>query len=293
MAFSVSDLFENFCKEIRISEDDNDKIINRYHQITKRINIDYYDSISDTNHSLYIGSYGRDTEILTSDIDMLIELPYSVYKQYNEYTTNGQSALLQDVKNTIAKTYSTTYLKGDGQIVSIKWYDGINFEILPAFVNKDGSYTYPDASSGGKWWVTDPKAEIEAIRSMNNLCNNNLKNLCRMCRAWKEENNVDIKGITIDVLAYKFISTYVYKDKSYLYYDYMSRDFFKYLSEIDINQNSWKVMGSNRYITDFGYFQYKAKQAYNKCIEAINYENKEQYSSSINKWREIYGKKIG
>ena len=83
MAFSVSDLFENFCKDIRISEDDNEKIINRYHQITKRINIDYYNSNSDTNHSLYIGSYGRDTEILTSDIDILVELPYSVYQQYN------------------------------------------------------------------------------------------------------------------------------------------------------------------------------------------------------------------
>ena len=84
---------------------------------------------------------------------------------------------------------------------------------------------------------------------MNDNCNNNLKNLCRMCRAWKNEKNVDIKGITIDVLAYRFLSTYCYKDKSYLYYDYMTRDFFKYLSEIDINQNSWKVMGSSRYIT--------------------------------------------
>lgn len=44
---------------------------------------------------------------------------------------------------------------------------------------------------------------------MNDNCNNNLKNLCRMCRAWKNENNVDIKGITIDVLAYRFLSTYI------------------------------------------------------------------------------------
>ena len=59
----------------------------------------------------------------------------------------------------------------------------------------------------------------------NDNCNNNLKNLCRMCRAWKEKNNVDIKGITIDVLAYNFLSNYEYKDKSYLYYDYINSFF--------------------------------------------------------------------
>lgn len=290
---SISDIFENFCKSIRIPATDNEKIINRYHQITKRINLDYYNSSSDTNHSLYIGSYGRDTEIFTSDIDMLVQLPYEVYKQYDSYSGNGQSALLQDVKNTIAKTYSTTHLKGDGQIVSINWTDNINFEILPAFINSDGSYTYPDSNDGGKWRKTDPKSEISAIKDMNDKCNNNLKNLCRMCRAWKEENSVDIKGITIDVLAYRFLSTYKYNDKSYLYYDYMSRDFFKYLSEIDSEQHSWKVMGSDRYITDYGYFQYKAKQAYNKSLDAINYASENKDNLSINKWKEIYGKKIG
>ena len=289
---SVSTKFKNFCENIRISDSDNQKIINRYHQITKRINLDYYNSDSVVNHSLYIGSYGRDTEIFTSDIDMLVQLPYEVYQKYNNYTGNGQSALLQDVKNTITKTYRTTHLKGDGQIVSINWVDNINFEILPTFINKDGSYTYPDSNAGGRWKTSDPKSEIKAIKEMNDNCNNNLKNLCRMCRAWKNENNVDIKGITIDVLAYRFLSTYCYKDKSYLYYDYLTRDFFKYLSEIDINQNSWKVMGSSRYITDTGYFQYKAKQAYNTSLDAIKYESEnKEYSANI-KWRDIYGTKF-
>ena len=41
---SVSTKFENFCENIRISDSDNQKIINRYHQITKRINLDYYNN---------------------------------------------------------------------------------------------------------------------------------------------------------------------------------------------------------------------------------------------------------
>ena len=81
------------------------------------------------------------TEILTSDIDMLVEFPYATYSKFNAYSSNGQSALLQEVKGVLAKTYSTSSLKGDGQIISIPFSDGINFEILPAFLNKDGIYT--------------------------------------------------------------------------------------------------------------------------------------------------------
>ena len=241
---AVGEWFNSFCDNIRIGSNDISKIRTRYHQITKRINIDYYDSFSETAHSLYIGSYGRDTEIYTSDIDMLVQLPYATYEKYNKYTGNGQSALLQEVKNVLAKTYSITNLKGDGQIISLPFQDNINFEVLPTFINKDeSSYTYPNSNNGGNWKVTDPKAEINAVKEMNNKCNGNLKPLCRMARAWKYKCNVDISGILIDILAHRFISSWEYRDKSYVYYDWMSRDFFKYLSEQNSAQTFWQAMG--------------------------------------------------
>ena len=139
MAFTVAAAFEQLCKNLRFSDDNLSKISNRYHSITKRINTDYWETSSDSAHSLYVGSYGRDTEIFTSDIDMLVQLPYSTYEKFNAYTSNGQSALLQEVKKVIEKTYSVTNLKADGQIISVPFSDGINFEVLPAFINKDGS----------------------------------------------------------------------------------------------------------------------------------------------------------
>ena len=88
---SVADWFGTFCENIRISNDNESTIRTRYHQITKRINLEYYDSTSDTAHSLYIGSYGRDTEVYTSDIDILVQLPYATYEKFNAYSSNGQS----------------------------------------------------------------------------------------------------------------------------------------------------------------------------------------------------------
>jgi hypothetical protein len=284
---SVSKYFEVFCANLRMDTEVVENIQYRYRQITKRINLDYYSNSSETLHSLYVGSYGRDTEIWTSDIDMIVQLPYETYRKFNNYLGNGQSALLQEVKNCLQKTYSTSDIKGDGQVVCVNFSDGINFEILPAFINDDGSYTYPDTNAGGSWEKTDPKKEIEAINQCNNATNKNLKRLCRMARSWKGNNNVDMSGILIDTLVYKFIENWEYNDKSYLYYDFMSRDFFDYLKNIPGDQNYWRAPGSNRYVWKNGEFQYKAKLAYNKSFEAINYETDNMSYSTRQKWREI------
>lgn len=275
-----------------MKNEDIQTVSNRYKSITKRINIDYWGSNSETINSLYVGSYGRGTAIHLSDIDMLVQLPYEIYKKFDGYSGNGQSALLQEVKKVIEKTYAISSLKSDGQIISIPFTDGINFEVLPAFINKDGSYTFANTNNGGSWKITDPKAEIKEINSMNALCNKNLKRLCRMARAWKEKNNVSIPGMLIDTIAYNFISTYAYKNKSYLYYDFMSRDFFDYLSTRDQNQQYWKAMGSGRYIYRTGNFENKSGLAKNISIEAIEKMNLGYTTTAVNKWREIYGSKF-
>lgn len=291
MSFSVAAAFEKFCSNLRFSDSDTSTISGRYHAITKRINTDYWNSSSDTAHSFYVGSYGRDTEINTSDIDMLVQLPYETYAKFNAYSSNGQSALLQEVKNVLAKTYSITKLKADGQIISIPFSDGIDFEVLPAFSNNGGTYTFANSNNGGSWKTTDPKSEISAIQTMNGNCNSNLKRLCKMARAWRDECNVDISGILIDILSYNFISTWEHRDKSYVYYDWMTRDFLKYVSEQPTSQYMWKVMGSGRFISCFGSFQSKAKGSYEKAVEAIGDETK--YPSAANsEWREIYGTKF-
>lgn len=289
---SVSENFSSFCSNLDMSDATIEKIQNRYKRITKRINLEYWDTTSETSHSWYVGSYGRDTEIWTSDIDIIVRLPYSVYEKYNSYASNGQSALLQDVKKSLQKTYSTSHIKGDGQVIGINFDDKINFEIVPSFINKDKSFTYPDTNGGGTWRVTDPLREIEAMNERNKLTNKNLKRLCRMARAWKAQNDVDMSGILIDTLAYKFIIDWKYKDKSYLYYDFMSRDFFEYLKNIDKEKKYWLAPGSNRYVYKNGPFQAKAKKAYDLAIEAISLESNGYPYSAKQKWREIYGTKF-
>jgi len=289
----VANWFETFCSNIKMSAVTNSTISNRYKQITKRLNIDYYNSYSETSHGLYVGSYGRDTEIHSSDIDVLFELPNSTYHKYNDYDGNGQSALLQAVKNSIKKTYSTTDTKGDGQIIQVRFSDGINFEVLPAFINSDGkTFTFADSNNGGSWKTTDPRSEIDAIKSRNQTCNYNLKKLCRMMRAWKDAMDVPIKGLLIDTLAYQFMGDYVHRDKSYLYYDFMCRDFFEFMKNQDKEKTYWMAPGSYRWVWNIDNFRYKATLAYNISLAAIKADTDKYEYTAKSKWREIFGTKF-
>jgi hypothetical protein len=288
---SVGDNFEKFCSNLRMSDETVRKIQFGYRQIAKKITINYREKTSEANYSLYVGSYGRGTEIFVNDIDMVVQLPYSTYIKYDNYPGNGQSALLCEVKEVLQESLRTSVIKSFGTVIAVNLNNGINYRIVPGFINKDRrSFTYPEAESGGSWKIIEPRSEITEMNSMNNITNNNLKILCRMARAWKSTCNVPMSGILIDTLAYKFIKDWEHKDESYAYHDCMSRDFFKYLTDIDASQSYWLAPGSNRCVEKDGEFQDKASQAYNKSLEAIN--NVCDDTVAKQKWREIYGMKF-
>jgi hypothetical protein len=289
---SVADYFSEFNKNLLIGSTIEGNISSRYKQITKRLNQDFYGSESDANHSMYVGSYGRSTDIVTSDIDMIFILPSGLYTQYNAWQSNGQSGLLQAVAKSIQKTYSTTYLGADGQVIKLNFSDGINYEIVPVFDLVDDTFRYPDSNNSGSWKITNPRPEIKAIREADTKYNGNIRRLARMVRAWKYNCDVPMGGLLIDTLAYNFMKDWKNSNKSYLYYDYLTRDFFKYLSEQNKEQNYWYAIGSNQRISRKGLFEAKAKKAYNLALDAIESYNKEYYFTAKSKWRDIYGNKF-
>ena len=182
----LADWFKGFCSNIQIK--DGGTISTRYKAITRRLNTDFWSTTSDTSHSLYVGSYGRNTAIAGfSDLDMVFELPSHLYYQYDKHSGNGQSALLQAVRASMQRTYSSSSIGGDGQVVVVNFKDGITFEVVPVFSNNAGAYTFPDSNGGGSWKTTNPRPEIAAIQTRNRLCNGNLILLCRMMRAWKRK----------------------------------------------------------------------------------------------------------
>ncbi|WNY99959.1 nucleotidyltransferase [Sulfurospirillum sp. 'SP'] len=279
---NVSSTFQEFLQNLAI--DNKEEISNRYGEITKVLNIKYRNTESKTSNSLQVGSYGRFTAIKSiSDLDMVYILPWTEYARFK----NGrQSALLQEVKKTIQSRYPKTDMRGDGQVVVIS-FSNYQIEVLPAFENADGSFLYPDSNDGGSWKTTKPRLEIKAISDLHQAKNQNLRTLCKMIRSWKNYHGVAMGGLLIDSVAYNFLnSTTYYDDKSFTYYDWLIRDFLKYLSDLQ-NTNHIFAPGSNQKVYIKKKFQTKAKKAHKLVLEAIEaQENK----NANQKWKKIFGR---
>jgi predicted nucleotidyltransferase len=196
-----------------ISRDIRNIISQRYKTVTRAINKEFWNIQSETKNSLYVGSYGRGTAINTSDIDILVELPQEEYNRFDIRESNGQSRLLQAIRNSILTTYPRSDVRADGQVVKIQFSDGMRFEILPAFKNInwlrqwDGTYIYPDSNMGGNWKSTKPKVEQEAMKEKNNSSNGLFYDTCKHIRRVRDNNfsSYHLSGIVIDSFAYEAI----------------------------------------------------------------------------------------
>jgi len=283
---SIAGDFKSFVENLKITETSATTISDRYGKITKALNKKYRNTESTTDNSLQVGSYGRFTAIKgISDLDMIYEMPASEWGRFKEEGTGRQSALLQEMKEAIKVSYPTTKMRGDGQVVVVEFGDQV-VEVVPGFKQDNGSYKYPDTKEGGKWKNTDPKPEIKAIREANQVTSN-VRRLCKMARAWRSKQGVNMGGLLIDTMVYNFFqSTDIYNNKGYKFYDQLCRDFFEYLSGLP-NQDYYKAPGSKQDIYVKSKFQGKAKKAYNLCLKAIEAEGK---ASANRNWKQVFGR---
>lgn len=193
-----------------ISADSRSLISKRYCTVTSAMNREFWNITSDRQNSIYVGSYGRGTAIDTSDIDILMSLPESYYNQFNSVYGNGQSRLLQAVRQAILVPYPRSEVRADGQVVKINFSDGMFFEILPAFKNWDGSYRYPDTNMGGNWRSTNPKVEQDAMKNKNISSNGLFFDTCKHLRYVRDNyfRSYHLSGIVIDSFVYQAIGNW-------------------------------------------------------------------------------------
>ena len=243
--------------------------------LTKVLNKKYYDAESIDDHCIVVGSVGRKTAVSkTSDLDLLFILPHEVYTRFNAYESNGQSALLQEVKNAIRSRYPKTKIKGDGQAVVVSFTNrAYSIDLVPVFEQSDDTFKYPDSNDGGSWKITNPIPEQDACSDLFLATNGDGKRLCNALRIWKNTFGFHFKGLLIDTLVDSFYSS---DNRSEEPYDLLT-DLFEYLSNQDQTQSFWYALGSNQHVTndDNGAFVLKAKKAHDRLIKATGSDERE------------------
>ena len=274
-------MFKDFLGNLKV--DNGATVSLRYSEITSSLNKKFRNTESKRDNSLQVGSYGRWTGIKgISDLDMLYIMPTSNWETYKK----DQSKLLTDTKDAIKARYPKTEVKVDRLVVQVI-YKGFMVEVQPVFRRAEGGFFYPDTYNGGSWKVTKPQEEIDEVKSLVDNKTNNFRHLCKIARAWKNKHGVGMGGLLIDTLAYNFLnSTTEYDNKSHVYYDWMCRDFFKYLAD-EPNKDYYAALGSRQQVKVRSKFQRKAKKSYNLCLKAIDAG---EADSANKKWKKVFGR---
>lgn len=287
---SLAEHFKDFCEdELPISESEFSRWHNRLKEITKKLNKKYYPDNDfedvETDNCYIVGSVGRGTAIAkTSDFDCIFKLPQEVYDRFNNHSGNGQSKLLQEVKDEIALRYPSTKIKGDGQVVSVTFTSNTagTIELVPAFEQDNGDFKHPDTHNGGSWKTTKPTPEIFECSHLSADTDGHFINFCRLLRKWKNKNGFVFKGLLIDTMVADYLEDEGIGSIKYSDYEELIPNLFKFLSEQDKERSYWLALGSNQQIenSDNGKFITKAKKTYNLLKDSTNL---------IKVYRDIFG----
>lgn len=279
---TTSEMFSEFLQNLVI--DNRAEISGRYERITAALNKRYRDTESKTANSLQVGSFGRSTGIRgISDLDMIYIMPKG---QWGRFKDGGQLRLLQDVQKGIKASYPTTETRVD-RLVVVVTFDNFEVEVQPCFEEEDGSFLYPDTYAE-EWRNTNPRAEMDEVSSMDDLTNGNLRDLCKMGRAWKNKHGLKMGGLLLDTLAYQCISqTNDYDETSYGSHDQMVADFFHYLANEPTDQEYYRAPGSQQHVRVKKKFQRKARKAHGLCLKAIEAEGQ---AGCNDKWAKVFGR---
>lgn len=277
---SLAEHFKDFCEdELPISESEFSRWHNRLKEITKKLNKKYYPDNDfediETDNCYIVGSVGRGTAIAkTSDFDCIFKLPQEVYDRFNNHSGNGQSKLLQEVKDEIALHYPSTKIKGDGQVVSVTFTSNPagTIELVPAFEQDNGDFKFPNTHDGGSWKTTKPTPEISECSRISADTDGHFINFCRLLRKWKNKNGFVFKGLLIDTMVADYLEDEGIGSINYSDYEELIPNLFKFLSEQDKERSYWLALGSNQQIenSDNGKFINKAKKIYNLLKDSTN-----------------------
>lgn len=273
--------FSGFCSNIKLTSNQREDAKKKYKGVIKKLHDSYYDTECNGDTQLLFGSHKTKTNTrplkVDQDVDVLFKIPKETFDKFDNYESNGQSALLQEVKDILNEKYTTTdEIKGWGKVVLVSFSDNShNVEVLPAYEQDDGTFLIPNSENGGRWDTFDPRKQINEFQDSNNETDGLTGELCRMLKTWKK-NTASLKGLYKsynllgDVMS--FLETEFKEGADYDDYHNVIKNFFDYLKS---NCNS----EVESYV----------KTAYDRAVKAIEYMDDDKPKDASEEWRKIFG----
>ena len=195
--------------------------------------------------------------------------------------------MLQHVKRILEEqTFTRSDIKADGPVV-IADFRTYKVEVVPSFRLDDGRFLNAHTKDGGRWAFAHPTAELDHLNRADAASGGMARDLIKMLKAWKNTCSAPIRSNHLEIGAVVFIEQWEYRDKGIHYYDWMVRDFFKFLLGFvngrakPAGVDEWKDLGD--------LWASKAQSAYDRAVKACEFEQLDQPWSAVNEWQKIFG----
>ena len=282
--------FRRFCAELRPTPDQFKDAMGKAVRIAQHLERHYNGSNAIQPPIFAVGSWGKGTQGKKSnDIDIMALFDWSVYERFEAYTSNGQSALLQEIKSVLEIPYSQTRIRGDGQVVVVD-FNTIAVELVPVFSLTNEQFLMPDTNNGGSWRIVDPKAQIDHIAQADLEFKGNVRNLCRIIKCWKAEKDIKIKSFLIELLVVEFLKNTNWSKNGYFWYDWLIRDYFKFM--MDYSDGYATIPGTADRIELGSDWAPKVENAIKIAELACEYERLDCVIDAGIQWQKIFGTQV-
>ncbi len=273
----MQEYFDQFSKNIRLTKAQSKDAKKKYTWVCRTLHKHYYPDRKYNWSTKYLfWSYKKKTNVrpLTTlqDVDTVFIMPKEEFEKYDK-RENGQSDLLQKIREILKDTYATTEgVKARWKVVKIEFTDWThNVEVLPSWENDNGTFTIPDSYNWWSWQTFDPRKEVENFEDSNLKTDWLTVKLARIIKTWKRfAKGCGIKSFEIDRFVVDFLEDYEYEGK---YYGVLVLDFFQFIFP-KVNPE------------DSSYVNTWIKRA----KKALAYEEEWKYEHAVEKWRKVFGK---
>ena len=127
-----------------------------------------------------------------ADVDIFIVLAPKYFEQ------EGQTSLLEKVKQALKKTYKTPDISRNGHAVTIVFSD-FKVDVVPGFNRKGGGFLIPDSISK-RWISTDPQKHVELWSVSNKNHSGDLIPLIKMIKGWNKSHSALLRSFHLECM---------------------------------------------------------------------------------------------
>lgn len=243
-----------------------------------------------------IGGYANGTALAAGHVvDLMLILPERD-RPAAAPQTNAAARTLGRLTERLAERYGAIETDSQGWIGIRTPYRSrpsspqVHVRLLPAFPCATGGVlvaTRPRRLAPSPWRHLDPAAHRQRLDQADRLSGGKARHLVRLVKAWRNATAAPLSGFAIELLVGEFLDVWLYRRRSLLFYDWMVRDVFFWLT-LQAGR-ALPIPGTLETLPIGTRWLAAARHAHATARLAADLERDNESAAALARWREIFG----